>query len=123
MNPQWIKFKDLISPAETASTIKSVLQIMKNPGEQVLDSMVHIATVFGGNSDNEMTDEAHLKFQNMFWNSSVSEQNRIKSMANDTLARFAWKLEKEFPQSELAHMTSDVKVIFLNESDFMNHII
>ena len=112
MNPFWIKFKDLISPVETASIIKSGLQIMKNPGDQVLDSMVHIAGILGGNSDNQMTDEAHEKFQNMFQESSISEQNRIKLMARNTLTKFAWKLEKEFPEDELNKMTSEIKVWF-----------
>ena len=82
---------------------------MKNPGDQVLDSMVHIAGILGGNSDNQMTDEAHEKFQNMFQESSISEQNRIKQMARNTLTKFAWKLEKEFPEDELSKMTSEIK--------------
>ena len=99
-----------MSPAETGQIISKIIRMLRNPGEQYLNTMINVASELGGNSTNEDTDAAHKKFLELFQNSSISEQKRIKKIAEETFDKVCQKLEKEF--CDIENMTSDVKARF-----------
>ena len=84
--------------------------MLRNPGDQYLNTMINVASELGGNSANAETDAAHNKFLELFQKSSISEQNRIKNIAEETFDKICQKLEKEF--SDIENMTSHVKAWF-----------
>ena len=75
------------------SVFKSMIEAMKKPGKWPLDTIVKIGTFFGGPSQNDASNPAHINFQNMS-NSSPKIEGEIRILCSKTFEKYIWKIEK-----------------------------
>ena len=126
--PLWHAFKDPIPENKAKEIVVNVHRMLTKPSNAVFDSMVHIGSYLGGQSEKEISAEVvkvrfeisdkilnktenycfkpKKNFQNSLWSASKTEQKRLITLGKDVMARIAEKLMKEF-KNELPNMNSD----------------
>ena len=70
-----------------------MLEAMASPGQWPLDTIVQIGKLFGGPSQNDSSNPAHINFQNLS-NSNKKIEGEIRILCSKTFEKFTWKIRK-----------------------------
>ena len=82
------------TPSVTATTIKNVIEKMKNTNDWPMDTMVEIGDLFNGPSRNNESEIAHFTYQDLS-NSDQTAESKIRELCKKTFDKYVWKFEKD----------------------------
>ena len=88
-----------------------MIKAMQNPGEWPLDTIVEIGTFFGGPSQNDASNPAHINFQNMS-NSSKKIEDEIRILCSKTFDKYLWKIKKVWFDTKISKKYDFCKKLF-----------
>ena len=91
----WSMFSKPQVPSVTATTIKNVIEKMKNcDNDWPMDTMVEIGDLFDGPSRNKESEVAHFTFQDLS-NADTTAESTIRDLCKKTFEKYVWKFEKD----------------------------